>query len=78
MTQKILSPMKSIRKKCLECSGTSFEIKYCQCVECPLWAYRLGEKPNRLTTIQYINGIKPEIPKKLNEAKKSQINEIMD
>jgi len=42
------SPVRSIRLKCLECSGGSKrEIKLCQSVDCALFRYRLGTNPNR-------------------------------
>jgi len=45
---KILSPIKAIRKNCIECSGGSpKEVKLCVIPECPLYLYRLGTNPNR-------------------------------
>ena len=41
-----LTPMKAIRKKCLECScGSSTEVKECPVIKCPLWTYRSGHRP---------------------------------
>lgn len=41
-----LTPMKAIRKKCLECSGGSAkEVRECKVRTCALFAYRSGEKP---------------------------------
>lgn len=41
-----LTPMKAIRKKCLECSsGQSKEVKLCTIKTCPLYAYRNGHRP---------------------------------
>ena len=40
-----LTPMKAIRKKCLDCSGTSNEVKLCDIVQCPLYIYRSGHRP---------------------------------
>lgn len=41
-----LTPMKAIRKKCLECScGSSLEVKHCPVVKCPLYLYRSGKRP---------------------------------
>lgn len=35
---------RAIRKKCLECSGWSFnEVKLCTCYDCALYPYRLGK-----------------------------------
>jgi hypothetical protein len=42
----IHSPVKSIRKKCLECSaGSPNEVKNCPVRDCALWAYRFGSNP---------------------------------
>ena len=41
-----LTPMKAIRKKCLDCSGTAQEVRLCTCEDnCPLWPYRFGHRP---------------------------------
>ena len=41
-----LTPMRAIRKKCLECScGSSTEVKECPVIKCPLWTYRSGHRP---------------------------------
>ena len=39
------TPMKAIRDKCIECSGTWKVISLCDIIGCPLWAYRMGTKP---------------------------------
>ena len=37
------SPVKAIRKKCLDCCAGSIKaIKYCPSYECTLWPYRFG------------------------------------
>jgi len=41
-------PLKSIRKKCLECcAGGVKEVKMCQSTDCPLWGLRMGSNPRR-------------------------------
>ncbi len=46
--ERHLSPLKSIRKHCLECSsGSSNEVKYCIITDCPLYPFRLGKNPKR-------------------------------
>ena len=41
-----LTPIKAIRKKCLDCcSGSSVEVKECTVNKCPLYAYRFGKRP---------------------------------
>ena len=43
-----LTPVKTIRAKCLECSGGQpSEVRNCQIPECPLFPFRLGKNPNR-------------------------------
>ncbi len=45
---KDLTPLKAIRKNCLECSsGSSNEVKNCIITDCPLYPYRLGKNPHR-------------------------------
>lgn len=40
------SPLKNIRKKCLQCCcGSTKAIKYCSVVDCPLWRFRFGLSP---------------------------------
>jgi len=42
------TPLKAIRKKCLDCSGYSKkEVRLCPIVECPLYPYRMGTDPGR-------------------------------
>lgn len=43
----MLTPMKAIRAKCLECSaGNANEVKLCPITACPLFPYRFGKNPN--------------------------------
>lgn len=44
---KKMSPLKSIRHKCLECSsGSPSQVKKCVSLECSLWEFRLGKNPH--------------------------------
>lgn len=44
----MLTPMKAIRAKCLDCMcGQIYEIPKCPCTDCPLYPYRSGHNPNR-------------------------------
>lgn len=46
--QKILTPLRSIRAKCIDCSaGSMKEVRECVMLDCPLYPYRLGKSPNR-------------------------------
>ncbi len=40
------TPLKSIRLYCLECVGTSDEVKNCSMPECPAYYYRFGKNPH--------------------------------
>lgn len=41
-----LTPIKAIRKKCLDCcGGQSLEVRLCEAVDCPIWPYRMGTNP---------------------------------
>ena len=43
-----LSPVQSIKKYCLQCSGDSpKEVRECIIETCPLKPYRQGQNPNR-------------------------------
>ena len=44
------TPIKAIRKKCLDCTcGQVLEIRDCPVIECPLYAYRMGRRPDKAT-----------------------------
>ena len=46
--QKILTPLRAIRAKCIDCSAWSMkEVRECVMLDCPLYPYRLGKSPNR-------------------------------
>ncbi len=41
-----LTPMKAIRRKCLDCcSGQVKEVRLCTVEKCPLFPYRSGHRP---------------------------------
>ncbi len=43
-----MTPLKAIRKNCLECSsGSANEVNNCIITDCPLYQFRLGKNPNR-------------------------------
>jgi len=43
-----MTPLKSIRKNCLECSaGSAKEVRLCQIEDCPLYRFRFGKNPSR-------------------------------
>lgn len=47
---KKLTPIRAIRKKCLDCcNGSSQEVKLCNLKTCPLYPYKTGHKPKEGT-----------------------------
>lgn len=41
-----MTPIKSIRLKCLDCCcGSVQEVRLCPSHNCPLWPYRMGKRP---------------------------------
>ena len=45
MADKILTPLKAIRAKCMDCCGQAKEIRFCNLKNCPLYPYRMGRRP---------------------------------
>ena len=44
----MLTPIKAIRAKCLDCMcDQAAEVRLCPCEDCPLYPYRMGHNPNR-------------------------------
>jgi len=43
---KVLTPIKAIRAKCLDCAGGQYkEVRLCTVKTCPTWPYRMGKRP---------------------------------
>ena len=50
MDKPYKTPIKSIRKFCIDCQGGSFkEVRLCTSRDCPLYAYRMGTRPSQET-----------------------------
>ena len=44
------TPIKAIRKKCMDCAcGQVIEIRKCPVIECALYPYRMGRRPDKAT-----------------------------
>lgn len=43
----MVSPVKAIRAKCLDCAGSPKEVRLCSTESCPLYFYRFGKNPSR-------------------------------
>lgn len=47
MDKYIETPLKAIRKKCLDCSYYQpKEVRECTCIDCPIDPYRFGRRPS--------------------------------
>ena len=42
-----MSPVEAIRAKCLDCAGSSDEVRKCVAMTCPSWPFRIGKNPWR-------------------------------
>lgn len=48
MEKEVLTPIKAIRAKCMDCSCESFiEVRECNVTDCPLYPYRMGHRPKK-------------------------------
>ena len=42
------TPIKAMRKKCLDCCcGSNKEVRECTVVKCAIYAYRFGKRPDK-------------------------------
>ena len=65
MEEKVLTPIKSIRAKCLDCScGSAKEVELCPVANCPLYPYRFGKR---------VNGSKKEMSEEQKVAARERI-----
>lgn len=39
------NPLRAVRRKCMECSGSYENLSRCGCCTCPLWDFRFGTNP---------------------------------
>ena len=80
----MLTPVKSIRAKCLDCCENANEVKLCPCdgkisTFCALWPYRMGRRPEgskkRVLTDEQ-KQIMAERFKKAREAKNTSLEAV--
>ena len=46
LDENLLTPIKAIRAKCLDCTcWQPMEVRLCEVKKCPLWPYRMGRRP---------------------------------
>jgi len=51
--KKRLTPVQAIRKRCLDCSETSTEIKECK-FDCDIWPFRMAKRPKGTSPLRAI------------------------
>ena len=57
MSEKVLTPIKAIRAKCLECCNQQFyEVRLCTVTRCSLYPYRMGHRPKKDANPTKISG----------------------
>ena len=70
MEEKITSPIKAIRAKCLDCScGSATEVKLCPIKTCALYDFRFGKNPFRAKR-EYTEEQKAEMAARLRGLRK--------
>ena len=72
--KKRISPLKAIRKYCLDCGGDSAnEVKLCPCTDCALYEFRLGKNPYSVKRI-YTDEQKQALCQRLATARDTYTN----
>jgi hypothetical protein len=62
------TPLKALRRECLDCNKTSNEVKLCPCKPrrelpgCALWPHRFGRRPDAATLAEYQEAPRPRSP----------------
>ena len=73
MEEVIKSPLKAIRKNCLECVGCSIvEVKLCPVEKCPLWPFRFGKNPYTKRNQNLTEEQKEKIAERLKKAREAK------
>ncbi len=56
MPKKKLTPIQTIRAKCLDCSNQQYkEVRLCPITYCPNYPYRMGKRPTKADLDTYLN-----------------------
>lgn len=78
---ELLSPLKTIRQHCLECSDTANEVRLCPCTRCKLYPYRLGHDPRKAKKAlsrEEREKIRQRLARKKTPSGKGEIREGLD
>lgn len=71
-TKEIKSPVKAIRRYCLDCClESSNEVKLCPAEKCPLHPFRFGKNPYR-TAREYTDEQREAMRERLAKARESK------
>ena len=75
--EKITSPVKAIRAKCIDCcGGEKNEVKLCPCEDCPIYPFRFGKNPFH-TRKAMTDEEREEVGRRLNAARAAKTNEYI-
>lgn len=74
MNKDILSPLKAMRAKCLDCCCDNLkEVRECHINDCALWPYRFGKLPEgRKPKREYTEEQRKAMAERLAKARASQ------
>ena len=66
MSDKVLRPMRAIRRMCVDCAETAKMTLYCPAdgvhsTRCPLWPYRMGMRPESVAKKYGRQFVTPEL-----------------
>lgn len=78
MNPKRLTPIQSIRQKCINCCCHQLlEVRLCSAASCPLWPYRMGKRPQKkpFSEYQIKKGEAKILPQKTLDLTKENITE---
>ena len=68
----MMTPMKAIRAKCLDCCGNVNAVNQCPVPQCSLYPYRLGRNPKKPEYTEEQRAAMRERMQQLNLARKTR------
>jgi len=66
----VISRVRAVRLKCLDCAGSPNEVTLCHIFDRPLWSYRFGGHYKTNTSLKRMAMAKKRYPKELLEIKR--------